>query len=144
MNAPQLFDRLGTRTRRAPLRDSVARDMVNLLNSALRSANLAVPGDAPVASSVLNYGNPCMLTMGKSRVDPMQLAAHIRHTLAVFEPRLQAARTSVVARHDTDSMASSALYFDVHGVLKPGDTQVAIRLRLDHQNGYFSWVREGR
>jgi predicted component of type VI protein secretion system len=142
MNAPQLYHRLSARAHRLSLRDCVARDMVNLLNCALRGASLALPGEALVRSSVLNYGNPCMLAMGSSRVDPLQLAAHIRQTLGQFEPRLQAARTTVLARQDTDSIGSSALYFDVHGVLRPGDAGVAIRLRLDYLNGFFSWVRD--
>ena len=143
MNHPQLYYRLSTRTHKTPLRDCVARDVVNLLNCALRGASLAVSSDTPVASSVLNFGNPCMLAMGRSRVDPLHRAANIRHTLALFEPRLQAARTTVVARQDTDSAGASNLYFDVQGELKPHASSISIRLRLDYLNGQFSWVREG-
>ena len=143
MNSPQLFYRLGTRAHKVPLRDCVARDVVNLLNCALRGASLVVSTDTPVASSVLNFGNPCMLPMGRSRVDPFLLATNIRHTLGVFEPRLLVSHTTVVARQDTDSVGSSSLYFDVHGALKPHATSISIRLRLDYLNGLFSWVREG-
>ena len=143
MNSPQLYYRLSARAHKVPLRDCVARDVVNLLNCALRGASLDASSDTPVASSVLNFGNPCLLVMGGSRVDPLQLASQIRHTLALFEPRLLAARTTVVARQDTDSAGSSSLYFDVHGWLKFHASSIALRLKMDYLNGLFSWVPEG-
>ena len=142
MRSPQLFYRLSARAHAAPLRDSVARDVVNLLNCAMRGASIGIPGDAPVASSVLNFGNPCMATLGRSRVDPQQIATSIRQTLDTFEPRLLRSRTQVSPREDTDSPGSRCIYFDVHGVLMPQHSSIAMRLRLDYLGGYFECVQE--
>lgn len=142
MSSPQLFYRLAARAHSVPLRDSVARDVVNLLNCALRGASLGVLSDTPVASSVLNFGNPCMATLGRSRVDPQQIATSIRQTLSTFEPRLLASRTTVVARQDTDSPGSRVLYFDVHGILRPHNHSVTIRLLLDYLGCFFDSVQE--
>lgn len=142
MSSPQLYYRLSARARATPLRDSVARDVVHLLNCAMRGASMGMPSDAPVASSVLNFGNPCMATLGRSRVDPQHIANSIRQTLAAFEPRLLATRTLVVARQDTDSPGSRALYFDVHGVLRHQGHHIAIRLVLDYLGGFFEWIQE--
>ena len=141
MNSPQLFYRLSTHSHPVSLRESVVRDAVNLLNCALRGASLGVAGDTQVASSVLNFGNPCMATLGRSRVDPQQIATSIRQTLCMFEPRLLASRTTVTAREDTDSPGSRNLYFDVQGVVKPTQNSIAMRLMLDHQGGFFSCVQ---
>lgn len=141
MSSPQLFYRLSKRAHPPALRDSVVRDVVNLLNSALRGASLGLADDTHVASSVLNFGNPCMATLGRSRVDPQQIAANIRQTLCQFEPRLLAARTVVTARGDTDNPGSRDLYFDVHGFIKSAQHSMSMRLMLDYQGGFFSCVQ---
>jgi predicted component of type VI protein secretion system len=142
MSSPQLFNRLSTRAHTPPLRDCVVRDVVSMLNCAMRGASFGVSSDTPVASSVLNFGNPCMATLGISRVDPQQIATSIRQTLGTFEPRLLAARTTVMARQDTDSPGSRILYFDVHGVLKLNHNSITIRLMLDYLGCFFSSVQE--
>jgi type VI secretion system lysozyme-like protein len=144
MSSPQLFYRLGVRANVIQLRDSISHDIVNLLNCAMRGASLGVSNDAPVASSVLNFGNPCMATSGRSRVDPQQIATSIRQTISAFEPRLLASRTTVSARQETDSPGCSKLYFDVHGLLKSQKSTITIRLTLDYQGGFFDCVQERR
>lgn len=134
---PQLFNKLSA-SRTTSLQAQIAADVVGLMNCATRGARLPIPAHSPAASSVINYGNPPLSSLGNSRIDPQRLAAQIRSTLVQFEPRLDAHGLRVVARADTDRASREQLYFDVSGTLRTDGSPYRLRLALDYLGTAFS------
>jgi type VI secretion system protein ImpF len=134
---PQLFNKLSA-SRTVSLRAQIAADIVGLMNCATRGARLKVEAHSPAASSVLNYGNPPLSSLGSTRIDPNRLATHIRASLIQFEPRLMPLGLRVVARTDTDRIARQQLYFDLTANLRTDGSEFRLRLALDYLGTAFS------
>ncbi len=138
MATPQLFSKLSTKHKHDTTRDSIGRDLVWLMNCAIRGARLDLPSDSFIARSVFNYGNPSLQLLATSRIDPDYIALYVRDTLVKFEPRLIATTIRVQSRIDTDSVTRQVLYFDINGVLKAEGTPLFLRLALDYMSDSFS------
>lgn len=134
---PQLFNKLSA-ARSVSLRSQIAVDIVNLMNCATRGGRLKVDAGSHAASSVLNYGNPPLSSIGSTRIDPNRLASHIRRSLIQFEPRLDPAGLRVTARADTDRVAYPQIYFDVRATLLTDDSDFHLRLAFDYLGTAFS------
>ncbi|WP_211470851.1 GPW/gp25 family protein [Collimonas humicola] len=137
---PQLFSKLSMRAS-TTLSDSIANDIVSLMNGAIRSARLRLSNGSLVAESVLNYGNPPLAVFGTSRIDPIRIAFHMRESLLLFEPRLDSSNLSVVHRPETDRGAAQTVYFDISAVSRADGAPLKFRLALDYLSGSFNLAR---
>ena len=135
---PILFNKLSTQRAKINLRLVIAQDILSLLNSAVRSAKLDMPGKSWIMSSVLNYGNPPWAALGSSRIDPYQMAIDIQSTVSKFEPRLVPATVKVITRLETMRTNQNSLYFDIQGRYKGQSDVFKMRLVLDYQGARFT------
>jgi type VI secretion system protein ImpF len=135
---PILFNKLSTQRVKTNLRRVIAQDILSLLNSAVRSAKLDMPGKNWVKSSVLNYGNPPWVALGSSRIDPYQMAIDIQSTVSKFEPRLAPATVKVITRLETIRTSQNSLYFDIQGQHQGQSEIFKMRLALDYQGASFT------
>ena len=135
---PILFNKLSTQRTKINLRRVIAQDILSLLNSAVRSAKLDMPGKSWAMSSVLNYGNPPWVALGSSRIDPYQMAMDIQSTVSKFEPRLVPATVKVITLLETVRTSQNSLYFDIQGRHKEQSDIFKMRLALDYQGASFT------
>lgn len=138
MATSPLFSKLSIKLKSDTTRDSIGRELVWLMNCAIRGARLDLPSDSFIARSVFNYGSPALQLLETSRIDPDYIALYIRDTLIKFEPRLLASSIRVQFRIDTESTTRQVLYFDINGVLKAEGISFFVRLALDYMSDSFS------
>jgi type VI secretion system protein ImpF len=134
-----LYDRLSKRSRRHTVHDAIARDLVELLNCALRGARIKASEHAPIAQSVVNYGCPPLLVADTSRIDPARVSVHMREAMRRFEPRLDSARTRITLKTELGFRARPhTLYFDIAAALRNGERNLGVTLALDYLDCHFS------
>lgn len=135
---PILFNKLSTHRGEINLRRVIAQDILSLLNGAIRSAKMDLPGKVWVVSSVINYGNPPWVALGSSRIDPYQMAIDIQSTVSKFEPRLVPSTVKVVTRLEAVRSSRNSLNFDIQGQHQGQSEIFKMRLALDYQGASFT------
>jgi type VI secretion system protein ImpF len=137
MSDPQLYSRLCRRTQRESLSDSVADNLVNLMNHAARSEALPLAPDSQVANSVLNFGHPSLGKLVTTKNAPMRVAAHLGEVIRRFEPRVDPDQISVYPRSLALNFGPHTAYFDVHVRARHDGRPVWICLAFDYLGNYF-------
>lgn len=119
-------------------RESVRRDLSNILNSHARLSSEEAERHPLAAQSVLNYGIRDLCGICPSTVELSDLERHIAATLRVFEPRLiphTITVKSVVAEKDKSS--PTVLGFEVRGDLwaRPVPEHWYCKTEIDLESG---------
>jgi type VI secretion system protein ImpF len=134
---PQLYEKLSRQVGNASMTESVANNLVDLMNCAIRGSRVDVREDSLAAASVLNYGIPPLSSTGSNSIDPMRVAAHLRKVVRDFEPRVDFYTTCVIARTDTYSASRGVLYFDVATTARTDGSVIELCLAFDYLRGHF-------
>jgi len=117
------------------LRESVLRDLAWLLNAMSLDDAEALDNLPWVASSVLNYGLPCLAGKTRSSLDPQAVAQLVRVAIENFEPRLRGVRVAP----STQDVAgdSGSLDFRIEAELwgYPVSQRVLMQTRIDLNSG---------
>lgn len=118
---------------------AVIRDLAWLLNSVSLDSIFDLDPYPEVKHSVLNYGLPDISGHTASSIDSKYLEKVLRRVIYEFEPRIIPNSLKVKVHSDTDEMSNNALAFEIAGVVfeQPMPFQVALRSRLDLENGVF-------
>lgn len=146
---PSLIDRLIDRDPRAEsdphttraqsirqLKASLRRDLEWLLNTR-RNPDAANESLAEVSHSLFNYGLPdfSALSLNSPR-DRGHLLVELEKTIAIFEPRLQEVRVTLV---DAPGNTSRVVHFQIEGMLQmdPAPEQVSFDTTLQLSSGEY-------
>lgn len=121
------------------LRESLCRDLQNLLNSR-RSLGVLPDRYAELPTSLVNYGLPDLQSL-EIREDHQltRLALLIEEAIRSFEPRLQGVRVTRVVAGDDTRQADRRVQFEIEAVLvvEPLREAVFFSSSLDVTSGEF-------
>jgi type VI secretion system protein ImpF len=119
------------------LRQSVLRDLGWLLNTTAFEALQDLSNFAHVASSVINYGIPCLSGMDVSGDEVIKLESKIRQAIVDFEPRILAESLKIEVLVNEEVMSQKAICFKIEGDLwaQPLPIHLYIRSDLDLETG---------
>jgi predicted component of type VI protein secretion system len=134
---PFLLNKLSRHAPADSLHRRIARDIVGLVNTAVRGAKMTLPDADPTMHSVLNYGNPSLPVVGVVRVEANRLALQIRSTLLRFEPRLSTSTLQVRACIHVNRHVGHVLPFDITSRLVFDASDFHLRMSLDCLDGFF-------
>jgi type VI secretion system protein ImpF len=146
---PSLVDRLIDRDPRAStdphttraqsvraLKAALRRDLEWLLNTR-RNPDAAAESLAELSNSLFNYGLPDFSSLSlNSPRDRGRLLVELEKTVAIFEPRLQQVRVSLV---DAPGHSSRVVHFQIEGMLQmdPSPEQVSFDTTLQLSSGEY-------
>jgi type VI secretion system protein ImpF len=144
MSTLSLYDKLSRRSSRDPLCAAVGRDLVDLMNCALRGARIGMPDDCPAARSVLNYGCPPLSISDTAHVNPARIVSHICEVMRRFEPRVDMTRTRVQIQSTEERNTPYTLYFEILTQARESGRAFRVALAFDYLNGIFSLPGDDR
>jgi type VI secretion system protein ImpF len=118
------------------LKAALRRDLEWLLNTR-RNPDAAADSLAELSHSLFNFGLPDFSSLSlNSPRDRGRLLVELEKTVAIFEPRLQQVRVSLV---DTPGHASRVVHFQIEGMLQmdPSPEQVSFDTTLQLSSGEY-------
>jgi type VI secretion system protein ImpF len=124
-------------TRRA-LRAAVLRDLSWLFNTTSLGGDLNASAYPHVASSVLNFGLPCLAGRFASTVDAVVLEQAIRQAIERFEPRIVASSLAIEPVFDRSVLdMHNQISLVIRGLLwaEPVPLEIALRTQIDLEEG---------
>lgn len=117
------------------LKDELARDVTNLLNTVNLGSSVDLSDLPHVEGSILNYGLADPTAAGSEESVRARLAADIHARLLHYEPRLVAGTLAVEPRPDQDNEAANAMSFTVAGELHARPVNIGIEFIADLEPG---------
>jgi len=122
-------------------RESVLRDLENLLNSKPPRLDDDIYDFAEAKRSVLTYGVPDFCGMTASDIGEKELESELAKAIRLFEPRIEGDSLSVRAVPPSDTNAVNAgrtLALEIEGQLwaEPAPDHLFVRTELDTETGH--------
>lgn len=119
------------------LRESVLRDLADLLNSARLPDQQALREFPHASRSVLNYGLPDLTGKAQSSLDEQHVANAIANAIRNFEPRILPSSLRVRPWRQSSADRGNTMVFLVEGDLwaQPYPERLYVRTELDLEDG---------
>ena len=126
------------------LRECVLRDLGWLLNTGKLSQLEDLTAHPHVAQSVLNYGMPDLSGKIVSMPDVFELERAVRQAIWDFEPRILRDTVKVHATMTADKMSTSALAFEIEGMLwaQPMPMRMFLKTEVDLETGHVEVIEQ--
>lgn len=118
-------------------RESVVRDVANLLNCESLESTVDLTSYPEVASSVVNYGVREVVGVTASGLDVREMEGRIRAAIERFEPRIIPGSLVVKTSSKADAMTHNAVTFAIEAQLwaLPTPIRLLLQTELDLETG---------
>jgi type VI secretion system protein ImpF len=120
------------------LRQAVLRDLAWLFNTTRPEAGSALPDDAEVRGSVINFGLPALSGKSATSFDVIELERAVRQCIVDFEPRILPATLRVTALLQASQLDHhNVIGVQIQGQLwsQPVPIELLLRTEIDLETG---------